>query len=227
MHIEDRRYTVKKRVVLIGIAVALVLAAAIGGTFANFNTELEEPATTTINLNDLDVALAAKPGDIVEANYLIENGVPGQEKKLEGFTVKNVENESGYDLYTKVVIDKQWTGEYKDKLDASMIGLHMDNISLDENNLGKQLNGWWVYYADDEQIILYYTNPICPGEASTDFLSEVVLNPKMTNEYADKTAEITVTVYAVQANAAQKSMLAEWGVLPSFDADGVITDIEE
>ena len=216
----------KKRAVLISIAVVLVLAAAIGGTLASFNTE-SQVGTTNIDLDDLKVALAAKVGDEVDVNYMIKDGVPGQEEELSGYAVTNQLKEEGYSIYTKVVIDKQWSGADKDELDASMIGLFMNDNILNSSSVGKALNDWIVFSADDEQVVMYYTKPLALTEKTTEFLTKIVLDSTMNNAYANKEADVTVTVYAVQEIAADKSIPAEWGVYPTIDENGVITAIEE
>ena len=71
----------KKKIVLAVIAAALVLAAAIGTTFASFNTESENPGEATITLNDMQVALAAAPGDD-NTETIPEAAMPGQEVNL-------------------------------------------------------------------------------------------------------------------------------------------------
>ena len=78
----------KKKIVLAVIAAALVLAAAIGTTFASFNTESENPGEATITLNDMQVALAAAPGE-EERETIPEVAMPGQEVNLKEYVVQN------------------------------------------------------------------------------------------------------------------------------------------
>ncbi len=214
----------KKKIVLAVIAAALVLAAAIGTTFASFNTS-STPGTTEINLNDMQVALAAN----IDGNTvvdLITNGLPGQEETVNNFFVSNKGGEHDYDVFTRVVIDKQWENR---ELDASKIKLFIGENELNAETMaeGKGLAGWMLVEADDEQIILYNTAILTPGASTKEFLTKVAFDSDMNNAYADQEAHITVTVQSVQATAAEKSMPAEWGVYPVFDSEGNLIGVEE
>ena len=219
----------KKKAVLVSLAIALLVAAAIGGTYASFNTESQNPGEATINLNDMKVALAAKPGE-ENKKTIPEFALPGQRVELPGYTVRNDLKENAYDIYTRVIIDKQWAGDYKDSLDAGMISLLKDGKNLEEN-VGEIVDGWLVQSADSEQIVLYYTGKLGPEAETTTFLDEIDFDKTMDNAYADKQVNINITVCAVQATSdtkvSEKAMFAEWGMFPVFDDAGNITGIEE
>jgi len=216
---------VKKKAILVSLAVVLLAAAVIGQTYASFNTE-SEAGTTTINLEDLKVALAASVDD-TNSTYFIENGLPGQEKEVSNFKVENALKENAYDLYTRVIIDKQWSGSSKDVLDAGKIVLYNGTDPLDSTSVGKNINGWIVAEADAEHIVLYYNDVLAPEEVTSDFITKVAFDKDMNNDYANKEASIVVNVYAVQKVAADKAMPSEWGVYPEFDENGVIISITE
>jgi len=212
---------VKKRALLLSAAAILVLVAVIGGTLASFSTGSEK-GTATIELQDVKVALAANPKEDIKATLDIEGGLPGQERDLSVYSVSN-DLDNGYDIYTKVVIDKQWEGE---DLNAEYIHLFLGETELCADSVNSTVNGWIVQYADDEQIVLYYSEKLNPTQKTTDFVTKAVLDAKMDNQYADKTANITVTVSAVQAEVAEKAMPSEWGVYPTFSGT-TITAIAE
>ena len=221
----------KKKIVLAVIAAALVLAAAIGTTFASFNTESENPGEATITLNDMQVALAAAPGDD-NTETIPEAAMPGQEVNLKEYVVQNALEAQAYDIYTRVIIDKQWDGAFKDELDAGKVRLYIGDNELNASKVGQVINDWFIQTADDEQIILYYTKKLAPG-AYTDssFINKISFDADMDNSYTDKTINVNITVCAVQATAdteiSQNAMFAEWGMYPVFDENGVITDIKE
>ncbi|MBO4808713.1 MAG: hypothetical protein J5537_06685 [Lachnospiraceae bacterium] len=222
----------KKKIVLAVIAAALVLAAAIGTTFASFNTESENPGEATITLNDMQVALAAAPGDD-NTETIPEAAMPGQEVNLKEYVVQNALEAQAYDIYTRVIIDKQWDGAFKDELDAGKVRLYIGDNELNASKVGQVINDWFIQTADDEQIILYYTKKLAPG-AYTDssFINKISFDADMDNSYTDKTINVNITVCAVQATADSKistqAMFAEWGAYPVIDEEtGIITNIEE
>jgi len=116
-----------------------------------------------------------------------------------------------------------WEGE---DLNAEYIHLFLGETELCADSVNSTVNGWIVQYADDEQIVLYYSEKLNPTQKTTDFVTKAVLDAKMDNQYADKTANITVTVSAVQAEVAEKAMPSEWGVYPTFSGT-TITAIAE
>ena len=90
-------------------------------------------------------------------------------------------------------------------------------------------NGWLVQYADEEQIVLYYTKPLqASGEStSTNFMDGISFDEELGNQYADKELALEYVVTAVQANNSEAAMAAEWGMFPVFDANGVLTGVYE
>ena len=222
----------KKKIVLAVIAAALVLAAAIGTTFASFNTESENPGEATITLNDMQVALAAAPGE-EERETIPEVAMPGQEVNLKEYVVQNALEAQSYDIYTRVIIDKQWDGDSKDVLDAGKVRLYIGDSELEVSKVGQIINGWFVQRADSEQVILYYTKKLAPGAyTDTSFLNKISFDADMDNSYTDKAINVNITVCAVQATAdseiSAQAMNAEWGVFPVIDSEtGAITDIKE
>lgn len=220
----------KKKIVLAVIAAALVLAAAIGTTFASFNTESENPGEATITLNDMKVALAAAPGK-EERETIPEVAMPGQEVNLKEYVVQNDLEAPSYDIYTRVIIDKQWDGDFKDVLDAGKVRLYIGDSELEASKVGNIINDWFVQSADSEQIILYYTKKLAPEVYTASFLNKISFDADMDNSYTDKAINVSITVCAVQAtedsSISRSAMLAEWGMYPEFDENGVITNIKE
>jgi len=216
---------VKKQIAIMGIAAALVLGAVVGGTIAAPTIKADNDGTTTVQIQDLDVALAASAETETATSLDVKGAVPGQEVTYPDYIVKNVK---GYDLYTRVVIDKQWkNADGTTDLDLNPSYIHAYYSNTDEYANKNCPEGWILAKNTDEQIILYYTKPLKAEEKTTAFLTKLLLDSKMDNAYTDKNITVTITVNAVQAAVAEKSMLAEWGVKPTFDEAGVITAITE
>lgn len=242
----------KKKIIVMAAACALVLTAVIGKTLAeemiSVSSEgsmsesaiVEEPADrirAEIDILDLNVALA---GGIPSGDSLIGipvKAMPGETVMLandynHGLFVVNEANEgqaNGYTSYFRVTIDKQWKDNLDGSLDAGMIelGLASDGkwVSFEEllGEGGKSDDG----SKDSEQIILYYVEPIAFMGESTPFLESIYFNPNMNNDYADREVEISFSVEAVQAAVAESAMLSEWGVEPTLDENGTIIGLAE
>ena len=212
------------------IAGALVMTAVIGGTLAGFQTSTEDNNTTgiaNISVKELGIGMQGTPGETKGESENTVRGiasVPGGETVLQHNIVNNIEG--GYDLYTRVTIDKKWTD--KKELDPAKIRVFAveDNVK-EELIAGKTVNDWIVWYADAEQIIMYYTKPLAAGQATSNMIDGLSFDADMDNAYANATVEISFSADAVQAIAKEDSMPSEWGVYPIFDETGVITAIEE
>ena len=203
----------KKKLILMCIAGALVMTAVIGGTLAGFNTTTQEnqgSGVTDIKVNTLSIDVSDRNDNengkagVMEFE---EPAVPGKEIVID----RVIRNSGSYDLFARVTVNKKWT----DNLDAKMI------------ELGMETDGWLVVNEDDEQIIMYRQAPIGVGEEVAVPVKSLSFDASMTNEYAGKSCEFDITVDAVQAAAAEDSMPSEWGVYPVFDADGNLEAIEE
>lgn len=200
----------KKKLILMCIAGALVMTAVIGGTLAGFNTSTESKGVTDIKVNTFSIDVSdAGTGENGQAGVMEfeEPAVPGKEIEIN----RVIKNTGSYEMFARVTVNKKWT----DNLDAKMI------------ELGMETDGWLVVNEDDEQIIMYRQAPIGVGEEVAVPVKSLSFDAGMTNEYADKSCEFDITVDAVQAAMAEESMPSEWGVYPVFDADGNLEAIEE
>ena len=213
----------KRKLILMCMADVLVMTAVIGGTLAGFNTAAENKSTADITVGALGIELT---GTAAEKTLEIEKGLPGGETEVRCSVQNRVEE--GYTLYTRVTIDKKWKSGAKEELDPGKIRLYTgDGESRTELLAGTNVNGWIVWYADEEQIVLYYTKPLAQGESSGEFISAAGFAPDMDNAYADAEVELGIRADAVQSIAAQDSIPSEWGVYPVIGEDGTIVSIEE
>lgn len=214
----------KKKLILMCVAGVLVMTAIIGGTLAGFNTSTEQKGVSNITVKDLGISLDGSNkeiGDSLETETVI--AAPGGEQTLQHNVLNDVAE--GYTLYTRVTINKKWSDP---NLDASKIHMYAGSGEAKaELKEGITVNNWIVWYEDAEQVIMYYTMPLAAGEESANLIDSVSFEADMNNAYADAEALISFDVDAVQEIAAEDSIPAEWGVYPTFDADGKITSIEE
>ena len=171
----------KKKLILMCIAGALVMTAVIGGTLAGFNTSTESKGVTDIKVNTFSIDVSdAGTGENGQAGVMEfeEPAVPGKEIEIN----RVIKNTGSYDLFARVTVNKKWT----DNLDAKMI------------ELGMETDGWLVVNEDDEQIIMYRQAPIGVGEEVAVPVKSLSFDASMTNEYAGKSCEFDITVDAVQ-----------------------------
>lgn len=212
------------------IAAVLTMSAVVGGTLAGFNTQINKKGVANISVDAVGIALNdSTPISVPEI-------APGEQVDMGRF-VTNTEN---YPMYIRVVIDKKWVPtdacsdvstlnpKYIEMFGMGTGGLFNLMEKAVEIQSGETINGWLVVHADDEQIVMIYNAPVAPGGVTGEFLKAVGLNgPGVTSEYAGASYTIDITADAVQSTAADKSMVAEWGLYPTIDGDGFITAITE
>ena len=198
----------------------LVMTAVIGGTLAGFNTTTEQKSVSNITVKSLGIQMVGTgQTETLEENTLKDHVIPGGTVGLEKNIVNNVRD--GYDVYTRVTIDKQWENK---ELDSSLIQLFASEEELVQ---GEKINDWFVWHADDEQIIMYYSKPLKAGESTSDFISRLDFSHKMNNNYTKAEVNISFRADAIQVIAAEDAMPSEWGIYPVIDENGIITAIEE
>jgi len=224
---------VKKKLILMCIAGALVMTGVIGGTLAGFNTETKSKAVTDIKVNTLGIDMlgdsdSEEPDATTKADGKDIKVVPGGDTVIQ-HNIKN-DVEGGYDLYTRVTIDKKWADSKKENvsLDPEKIRVYAGtDDSKQELLAGVTVNDWIVWYSDAEQIVMYYTKPLASGETTANFIDSLSFATDMNNDYADEKVELAFSADAVQVIAAEDSIPSEWGVYPEFNENGEITKIVE
>lgn len=228
----------KKRYLLMGVAAVFVLSTMVGGTLAALDTATIDGATAEISVKSIEVSLnGADSAETVEENAEITSqAMPGGNYGC-SYNVCNTAVD-GYDIYVKVEIYKYWTDDESGVLESKYDSVYYEKDGV-ENVYPQELedayvteNGWLVQYADEEQLILYYTKPLKTagnmGESmSANFMDGIVFDESLGNEYADKELQLEYVVTAVQANNSEAAMAAEWGMFPVFDSNGVLTGVFE
>lgn len=205
----------KKKLILMCIAGALLMTAVIGGTLAGFNTEINEQGSAEITVSAFSIEVndkVASTKGTSESETIEAAAVPGGTMKID----RTIENKGEYDLYARVVINKKWKNIDKS---AKTIQLVYDD---DTSN--------WITTSDiddNEQVIMYYALPIAAhGEVKIP-LTGIKFDSSLNNDYAGKSVSLDISVDAVQAAVVEDSMLSEWGVLPTVNENGKITGIAE
>ena len=212
----------KKYLIIIG-AVALVALAAIGGTMASDYFQSEGKVAGTISEKSLEVSIVDEDGNTIDdADELASEIVPGAQIPF-CREVANL-NENGYDMYVKVSIYYDWSGDLSAaSYENEYFTLYIDGEEIpsvadyaDENGEYVTIGDWIVAEAEEGSVVLYYTKPLSYNETAT-FLSSIAFSKDMGNEYAGEELELEYEVNAVQANNSQDAIAAEWGVFPVFD----------
>lgn len=191
----------KKKLLLMCIAGALVMTAVIGGTLAGDVKRTDEQSVAGIEVYDFAIDVSGtgiEDGATSGVVSLEAAAAPGGKVIIE----RSIKNSGNYDLYARIVINKKW------KIDKSA-----ESIKL----LFGDTTNWITAANDSEQVIMYYTLPITKDAEVKLPLTGIQFDSSLNNDYAGKSVNIDISVDAVQAAVAKDSMLSEWGVLPVFD----------
>ncbi len=211
----------KKRILLMGVAAALVTTAFIGGSLAYFQAG-SGSVQQQINTKTLNISLS----DSVSGEPLIiGNAMPGEIIDLDHkYTVKNTGNTA---LYVRVTVSKSW-GDYKDDV---FVKMHDKDDTLMQLKTG---NEWYIMENNDgneENVYLYYRKPLKTWEETSSILQDLEVAETLTNAYTDKGIQLEIEAEAVQASSVssvcQDAILAEWGIWAEIDQAGNIISIEE
>ncbi|MBU3840301.1 MAG: M73 family metallopeptidase [Candidatus Ruminococcus intestinipullorum] len=201
----------KKKYILMGVAATLLVTAIAGGSLAYFQADGEN-VQQQINTKSLSIDLIGSGNENTKQSVLVANTMPGEQIEK---NVK-VENTADTPLYTRVTIRKYW-GDFSN-----------DNLTKDFDKdtskiLIPTLENWYISTGegDDETLVMYYQDPIQPGE-SVDVMYSLEVSPELNNTYANLGIGLDVEAEAVQAFAAQDAILSEWGVWAEIDGDHIV-----
>lgn len=229
----------KKKYLLMGAAALLVVSTMVGGTLAALDTATTEGAKADISVKSIGVAMNPGSGaKTMDGSIAIENAaVPGGNYECSYNVCNDVAD--GYDIYVKVAIYKYWADDEGGILESKYDSIYYNSGEEKEISYPQELeesylteNGWLVQYADDEQIVLYYTKPLKAStdvakNASTNFMDGICFDPAIGNDYANKELKLDYEVTAVQVNNSEAAMAAEWGMFPAFDEEGTLIGVYE
>ena len=201
----------KKKYIIMGVAATLLVTAIAGGSLAYFQADGEN-VQQQINTKSLSIDLIGSGNENTKQSVLVANTMPGEQIEK---NVK-VENTADTPLYTRVTIRKYWG-------DFSNNNLTKDFDKDTSKILIPTLENWYISTGegDDETIVMYYQDPIQPGE-SVDVMYSLEVSPELNNTYANLGIGLDVEAEAVQAFAAQDAILSEWGVWAEIDGDHIV-----
>lgn len=229
----------KKKLILMGVAAALVTITLIGGSLAYFQATGHQ-VQQQINTKTLEIQLseAGQDGSGKEIYTELPNGTVFVDKIAPGSIIPKevcVTNTKDTDLYVRLTITKYWGKDSNSQNDADLKAFEKDmnkdagKIILEPvNTAGTAGSGDWILQSEDkEQLVLYYTKPLAPGQNTSIFMDRIGISSDLKNEYADLGIALKMQADAVQTLKGQDAMMSEWGVLATIDGAGNISSIEE
>ena len=218
-----------KKMKIIAVLGAAAIAVLIAGTaVANFQSDTVK-ASQNLDMKSLSIGLD------VEQDFEGMTAFPGQQLA----EALNIENTADTDVYVRVVIKGYLTDkdgekkfadfpEYESQYVRGIPEFKAVKLPILDIDLGEALAmGWIVSSQDNEETVLYYTQPIAAGDTTPNVFGSVALAKEMGNDFQGMGMTVSVKTEAIQASLAEQAMLAEWGVLPTIDENGVITEISE
>lgn len=233
MYLMAEEVNVKKKIMLMIAAGVLVSATVFGGTFASFNAGTEGGVGTAIaKVTTKAISVAITGEGTTNQAAGAASIVPGTDSECSYNVYNDVTGEDAYDIYVKVTIYKKWQSKGLDGKYVSLKYNHQNKSNAyqtvaDTSQMYLADNDWIVAYADDEQVVLYYTKPLAKEEHSTNFVDQICFNSQIDNTYANTSYALEYEVNAVQVSSGEDAMASEWGVFPLFDSNGNITGVYE
>ena len=218
----------KKKLILMGIAGALVVTTIIGGSLALVRTSSSGQATSDITTKDLGIGIYEDNTEAIDGEIIVKTKVPG-ETVSKNLVIKNTKTtDTGYDTYVRVTIYKTW-GEMSDSQNKIFIK-DSSLEQLDQIILGiTQDPNWYLstVASTNEETVLYYKVPIKPGESTTSFLNSIKIDESLDNKYADKSILLDIDADAVQVIDGVDAISSAWGISVSVNNLGEIISIAE
>ena len=218
----------KKKLILMGIAGALVVTTIIGGSLALVRTSSSGQATSDITTKDLGIGIYEDNTEAIDGEIIVKTKVPG-ETVSKNLVIKNTKTtDTGYDTYVRVTIYKTW-GEMSDSQNKIFIK-DSSLEQLDQIILGiSQDPNWYLstVASTNEETVLYYKVPIKPGESTTPFLNSIKIDESLGNKYADKSILLDIDADAVQVIDGVDAISSAWGISVSVNNLGEIISIAE
>ena len=251
---KKKKSFLSKTALLFGAAALLLGLSTVGSTRAALNYRSQNFGME-VSVSNIGVSLEEN-GTTVSARYYDGREVVVEEpllKSLEEITadgtakaaeklqpgknyreVLTATNKGQIGCYVRVTLSRSWVKEDGTKdtaLAPELIRMNMDD--------GKEHNGWIVDPgasgsgmpgAYREQMVLYYTKPLEPGETTRSFNETLGIDYRIVQElvkengsgYEDRNIKLEAEVDAVQAHNAKEAMKSAWGVDADIAADGTL-----
>ena len=227
-------------ILLFAVAVILLLAGSIGGTRAAL-TVFSEDYVGEVETKHLGLTVIEN-GVAVDEDLGILSDLPDGEAFQIGRKYSEalmIRNDGTTEEYVRVIVYRYWTDAEGNKdrtLDPSFIHLEFDN-SED-----------WIRDTSDisntaERLILYYSRPLAPEEATSTFCSMFSIDGRVaymvsqktektdgdhinvtnTYDYDGRTFVIEIIADGVQTHSAENAVRSAWGIDVSVSEDGRLT----
>ncbi len=202
-----------KKKITMGLILCLLIGVGFGirGTYGVIESSFQTTKDVTtaaigINLNVTGTHDGvAVPGEVVDKSVAIENT-------------------EDYDAYVRVTIYRYWADAQDNK---SMTTPDDPDNYLDPEEIKFTIEDGWIVLPGDEYgevTYAYYTKPLKPGESALILEEYSYLDTDENhNLYANTIAHLEFYADAVQTFAGQDALLAEWGVVATFDDDNIVS----
>jgi alternate signal-mediated exported protein len=180
----------KKRTAVLVVALALVAAAAVTGTWAYFTTQAQVRnviTTGTIQITLNDPAQNSAQDTVASLRDLM----PGVAVE-KAVNVTNDDADTAGAAWVRVKVETRITAADGTALDSTF---PYDGQQLPAVEIDYAENGWLHVPGDD---YYYYATPLDRGEQTTDLFDTLTLNRYLPNDYQSCTVDVVVTAQAVQ-----------------------------
>lgn len=227
---KKRKFLSTKTMVLLSASALLLVGSAVGSTSATLNYTSDEYIArmrvseigVSLNENGKTVVSDGAEGQLLE-HLKDENVIPGKLYTEE----LSVTNSGDIATYVRVILTKSWT---KPESNEKCTELSPNLIELE----CLKDNGWFLdeTASTEERMILYYSQPIDPGETSNPLTESLKIkseigeqvesgndNGTMTYKYDGYQFNLKAEVDSVQKNNAEDAIKSAWGVDVSLDGD--------
>ena len=184
----------KKKIILVVLVLALVIAASVGSTIAYFTAQDKAHNVISAGIVKIEVHEWA---DKEKTKEFPEDGVDGVMPGNEVVKIVEVENTGSGDAWVRVKADKsiQLAEGAEGEPDTSLVVLDIDKENWTEKD------GWY-----------YYNSPLKAGESTVPLFTSVTFDLSMGNAYQNSTVAVDISAQAVQTanNGSSASEAAGW-----------------
>lgn len=214
----------KKKIIFLAALSILALGTVFGGTMAAYQAETN--TEKTISTSSVDIRLNLEGADVDDQGNVLYDG---RELK-DGVVSERVSatNAGSKAVYLRIQITKAWYSGNEKIFEVS--GRDVDSSTIEVHLINPED---WIVPEDfedrnHENIYIYYKKVLKAGETTSALMDSFSLLKNAdgnTNQYAGLSARMRFDANSIQTMAAKDAMLAEWGVIAEFDADGSILSI--
>lgn len=214
----------KKKIIFWAALSVLALGAVFGGTMAAYQAETN--TEKTISTSSVDIRLNIEGTAVDDQGNVLYNSSDLKDGVVTGrVSATNAGNKA---VYLRIQITKAWYRGEEKIFEAG--GRDVDSRTIEAHLINPE--DWLVPEDFEDQnhenIYIYYKKVLNAGETTSEVMDSFSLLKNAdgnTNQYAGLSARMRFDANSIQTVAAKDAMLAEWGVIAAFDADGRIVSI--